>query len=61
MSFSETDIKTAISRARSRVPEEFVSLAELDATVGRGTASTTVHFLVERLVHSLNDARARPH
>ena len=61
MSFSETDIKTAISRARSRVPEEFLSLAELDATVGRGTASTTVHFLVERLVHSLNDARARPH
>lgn len=58
---TKAEIKTANSRARSRVPEEFASLSDLDADIGRGTASTTVHFLVERLVHSLDDARARPH
>lgn len=58
--FTEEDIKAAVGRARARVPEEFGTLADLDAAIGRGTASTTVHFLVERMVQSLTDARALP-
>nr|WP_180950549.1 hypothetical protein [Corynebacterium riegelii] len=58
--FTEEDIKAAVGRARARVPEEFCTLADLDAAIGRGTASTTVHFLVERMVQSLTDARALP-
>ena len=55
--FSEEQIKAAVARARVKVPRQFMTLSDLDSMTGRGTASTTVHFLVDKLCQSLGQAR----
>lgn len=57
LDFSEEEVLSAVERAKAKVPNQIRNLNELDDLVGRGSASTTVHFLVERLVDSLSEAR----
>lgn len=49
-------IRAAIDRATRKFPRHYGSLKELEEDIGLGGASTTVHFLVKKMLDSLGRA-----